>query len=196
MRLVDLSVPLSSGMGHFEGTPPVYICKSHRIDECGYRMSLLVLGNHSGTHLDAPSHFVEEGEGLDAVPLERCIGPAVVLDFSAKAPNEPITVSDLEAHADEIVEGARILLRTDWDRRFGEDAYFAEMSALLDTPALRDARRVEQQALLARRLDLDHFEGELKALRHMAYRRFAKRLPVKLKTIFPAEPPAARLRTG
>lgn len=76
------------------------------------------------------------------------------------------------------------------------EAYFAEMAALIDTPALRAARLAEQQALLARRLDLDLFAEELKALRHLAYRRFAKRLPVKLSTIFPGEPPQARLRTG
>ncbi|MCW3008237.1 MAG: cyclase [Solirubrobacterales bacterium] len=130
MRLVDLSVPVSSGMGHFEGTPPVYICKSHRIDECGYRMSLLVMGNHSGTHLDAPSHFVQTGEGLDSVPLERCLGPAVVCDFSAKAPGEPITIADFERHADEIGSGARVLVRTDWDERFGAEEYFADFPPL------------------------------------------------------------------
>jgi kynurenine formamidase len=157
MRLVDLSVPISSGMGHFEGTPPVYVCTSHRIDECGYRMSLLVLGNHSGTHLDAPSHFVQDGEGLDGVPLERCIGPAVVLDFSGKRDREPITVADLETYADEIVAGARVLVRTDWDRRFGEDAYFADFPPLaLETADWLAQRRIWLLGFDAPSLNLEH----------------------------------------
>jgi arylformamidase len=130
MRLVDLSVPLTSGMGQFDGNPPVYVCKSHRIDECGFNMSLVVMGNHSGTHLDAPSHFVAGAEGLDSVPLERCFGPAVVCDFSGKPPLEPVGVADFERYASDIGPGARVLVRTDWDERLDTDAYFSDFPPL------------------------------------------------------------------
>jgi kynurenine formamidase len=136
MRLVDLSVPLSSGMGHFEGTPPVWIARSHELEDAGYRMSLLVMGNHAGTHLDAPSHFVAEGGGVDTIPLERCFGEAVVCDVTPKADREPVTIGDLERYSDTIVEGARVLIRTDWDTRFGTDAYFEDYPPL--APELAD----------------------------------------------------------
>jgi kynurenine formamidase len=125
MRLVDLSVPISSGMGHFDGTPPVWVAQSHRLEEAGYRMSLLVMGNHAGTHLDAPSHFVADGGGVDTIPLERCMGDAVVCDVTPKAPNQPVTVEDLERYSGDIGEGSRVLIRTDWDTRFGSDEYFS-----------------------------------------------------------------------
>lgn len=136
MRLVDLSVPLSSGMGHFDGTPPVWIAKSHELEEAGYRMSLLVMGNHSGTHLDAPSHFVADGGGVDTIPLERCFGEAIVCDVTPQPDREPVTVADLEPWADEIGEGSRVLIRTDWDTRFGTDAYFEDYPPL--APELAD----------------------------------------------------------
>jgi hypothetical protein len=82
-------------------------------------------------------------------------------------------------------------------RAQGVEAYLAELEALTDHPALRAARLAEQQALLARRLDLDNFGRELKALRHLAYERFGKRAPTALETIFPpADSPKARLKAG
>ena len=56
---------------------------------------------HGGTHTDAPRHFNRNGTTLDQVPLADCIGPAAVIDFSARAANDPdamLTVDDIEAY--------------------------------------------------------------------------------------------------
>lgn len=136
MRLVDLSVPLTSGMGTFEGTPPVFVTQSHELEQAGYRMSLLVMGNHAGTHLDAPSHFVSDGGGVDTIPLERCFGEAVVCDLSPRPPRDPITVGDLETYAADIGSGSRVLIRTDWDLHFGQADYLTDYPPLApDTAA-------------------------------------------------------------
>jgi kynurenine formamidase len=89
-----------------------------------------VLGNHSGTHLDAPSHFVTDGYTVEDIPLERCFGEAVVCDVSHKRPNEPITVEDLERGLGDLEPGARVLIRTDWDARFGTAEYFTDFPPL------------------------------------------------------------------
>jgi kynurenine formamidase len=128
--LVDLSVPLTSGMGTFEGTPPVFITQTHRLEDDGYRMSLLVLGNHAGTHLDAPSHFLPGGGGVDSIPLERCFGVATVCDFSSKRRRQVITADDLQAALPDLTPHGRVLIRTDWDLQLGQEEYFSEFPPL------------------------------------------------------------------
>jgi len=87
--------------------------------------SIRKLGVHATTHIDAPVHYGptcegKPAEGIDALPLERCIGPGVVLDMSHKAEGDPITVADLKAELarieTDIEEGTITLIRTDRDQ--------------------------------------------------------------------------------
>jgi kynurenine formamidase len=77
---------------------------------------------HGGTHLDAPIHFAEGGWTAEAIPLERLIAPAVVLDVTAQAAADRdyrLTAADVatwEAEHGAIPAGAIILLRTGWSR--------------------------------------------------------------------------------
>ena len=79
---------------------------------------------HGGTHLDAPIHFAEGRLTTDSIPLDRLIGPAVVVDVSARASADPdyqVTVADLEAFESErglISAGAILLIRTGWGSRW------------------------------------------------------------------------------
>lgn len=79
---------------------------------------------HGGTHLDAPLHFAEGRDAVDAVGLEHLIGPAVVIDVSAKAAADRdyrLTAEDVQAFEAEhgrIEAGTIVLLRTDWSRRW------------------------------------------------------------------------------
>lgn len=79
---------------------------------------------HGGTHLDAPIHFAEGRTTADEIPLERLIGPALVVDVSASAtPDYQVTVEDLEgfeARHGEIPGGTILLLRTGWGERYGD----------------------------------------------------------------------------
>jgi kynurenine formamidase len=86
------------------------------LDQEGFNTTKLHLYSHAGTHVDAPRHFLNEGRTLDQVDLNKCIGPARVIDLSDKAANSFITVADLTPHAAKIGQGSRLLLRTDWSR--------------------------------------------------------------------------------
>lgn len=107
--IVDLTQTLSHGMRGVE------IAAHTRITKEGYNTTNLHLYSHAGTHMDAPLHFIEGGATIDQWPLAQCIGPALVVDLSFKAPDSLITVADLGAAAEQIGPGARVLLRTDWD---------------------------------------------------------------------------------
>ncbi|HEX7038360.1 MAG TPA: cyclase family protein [Pseudomonadales bacterium] len=91
---------------------------------------------HGGTHLDAPVHFNEQGQSVDQVPLERLVGPGVVIDVSAKASADPdyrLAVAELEDHERRhgpIPADAIVLLRTGWSARWPDRrAYLGD-----DTP--------------------------------------------------------------
>lgn len=93
----------------------VEILTHSRFAEDGYNTTNLHLYSHSGTHLDAPLHFIPDGSTLDRMPLQKCVGTAVVLDLSHKSPRSLITIADMQPIADQIGHGSRLLLRTDWD---------------------------------------------------------------------------------
>ena len=90
------------------------------LERDGYRVSHLHLGSHSGTHLDAPSHVVEDGAGVDEVPLELLVGPAVVVDLRDLGPREPVVWERLAAYAR---PGRMLVLHTGWSRSWGSVRY-------------------------------------------------------------------------
>jgi arylformamidase len=83
MRIVDVSVPIQDAMTVYRGNPPVRIRPAMTLAKDGVNLSELCLGSHTGTHVDAPSHFIKGGKGIDRVELRRFIGPAWVADLRA-----------------------------------------------------------------------------------------------------------------
>jgi arylformamidase len=81
MTIVDISVPIHDAMTVYRGNPRVRIRPAMTIAKDGVNLSELCLGSHTGTHVDAPSHFIEHGIGIDRVELRRFIGPAWVADL-------------------------------------------------------------------------------------------------------------------
>jgi kynurenine formamidase len=89
-----------------------------------YAANNFCLAEHGGTHFDAPIHFAEGQHTSEQVPIDRLIGPAVVVDVSAAAEGDPdyqVDVGDLEAWEAEhgrIPDGAILLLHTGWGSRW------------------------------------------------------------------------------
>jgi arylformamidase len=105
---IDVSVPLHSGMAHWPDNPPVVIERVFDIekgDVCN--VSKLSLGAHTGTHMDAPVHFLRDAVGIDQMPLTATIGRARVIEISDPV---AITLDELVAH--HIQPGERILFKT------------------------------------------------------------------------------------
>lgn len=106
--IVDLTLTLRDGMRGVEIRPKTSIGVE------GYTTTDVLLYTHAGTHLDAPLHFVPNAGTVDKLDLNKCVGPALVVDVSYKPANSLITVEDLAPYAARIGRGSRVLLRTDW----------------------------------------------------------------------------------
>lgn len=108
-RRYDVSLPIRDGMVVYPGNPEVRIAPHQRIaDGASANVSVVSFGSHTGTHVDAPKHFDDRGGGADELPLDRLIGPAVVLALGDEV--RAIGPDDL-AHRD-LLGRTRVLLRT------------------------------------------------------------------------------------
>lgn len=87
-----------------------------------YTANNLCMAEHGGTHMDAPIHFNREGDTVDKIPLANCIGPAAVIDFSARAAkdrNATMSVADIEQYEKlngPIPDGAVVVARSGWGK--------------------------------------------------------------------------------
>lgn len=121
--IVDLSHPLEDGMPVYPGDPTVQIRTATTVEEHGYNVLDVHMGSQTGTHVDAPFHFLADGARIDQLPLELFLAPAVVVDVRNKPPHTAITWEDLASVADRLGPGCALLLRTGWDVHWGTDAY-------------------------------------------------------------------------
>jgi arylformamidase len=119
---IDISVPLYTGMAHWPDNPPVRI--ERMLDQekgDAATVSKLSLGAHTGTHMDAPVHFLPHGEGIDTLPLAAMIGPTRVI---AITDDESIKRHELEQHA--IRRDERVLFKTQNSVRCWQTEAFVE----------------------------------------------------------------------
>lgn len=125
-RIIDLSLEIFHGLPTFPLDPGCALLTHQTIDSTGYNITQVILSSHAGTHLDAPFHFFDEGRTVDKLDLNRCTGKALVIDLSKKGPREEIGIEDLHPWEERIVKGAKLLIRTDWDKHFPEREYFSD----------------------------------------------------------------------
>jgi arylformamidase len=108
-RIFDVSLPIITGGLTFPGDPVIQISPAQSIalgDPAN--VSAIAFSSHTGTHIDAPRHFLPSGSAVDAIPLEHLVGPAVVLDF----PEAVTTISAAELRSQDLLGVQRVLLRT------------------------------------------------------------------------------------
>ncbi|MGS2640223.1 MULTISPECIES: cyclase family protein [unclassified Streptosporangium] len=140
IEVIDLTAPLSSETPilrlpePFGNTVPFALKEISRYDDRGpaWYWNDIVTGEHTGTHFDAPVHWVtgKDGEDVSQVPVERLIAPAVVLDFAAEAAEnadfllEIAHVKAWEEANGPLPEGGWLLYRTGWDARSHDQERF------------------------------------------------------------------------
>lgn len=151
MRIVDLTLPVVSGMAGIPNMPiydkfPASVRAVTLVDEAqrallasegaglaadapatGHMNTALTLMSHLGTHIDAPRHFFSSGTPVDRLPLDRLVSvPAVVLNVSSRADGEGITGDDLERCGLKPSSGDVVVIKTRWtDRAWGRPAFWS-----------------------------------------------------------------------
>ena len=108
-RIYDISVPIRSGGLVYPGNPTIEVELQQAVAKgAGANVSFIRFGSHTGTHADAARHFFDDGQTVDRIPLERLIGPAVVVQF----PDTVRSIGAAELEATGVGNHKRILLRT------------------------------------------------------------------------------------
>ncbi len=106
-NVYDVTVPLAPGLPVYPGDPPFEIEPVQRLGSAPFSLSRMSLATHTGTHVDAPAHFLPGGATIDSLPLEILIGKARVVEILAR---ERIERTDLEPQ--DLRDDLRILLKT------------------------------------------------------------------------------------
>ena len=127
MRIVDLTHPMSDDMPMLAGMARPSFRDIALMERDGYRMSEYQLLNHSGTHVDAPSHLAADGDTLDEIDLTRLVCDAVTIDVSAREPGL-LPLAELEPHLERVRPGDLVFLNSGNGPRYGTEAYWTGWS--------------------------------------------------------------------
>lgn len=135
MKFIDISLPISPDLPVWPGDPPVVLERIRAISEgCASNDSRLECSVHTGTHVDAPRHFLKDGAPVEQLPLDVLVGPAAVIAVEGTA---VITVDDLQRQN---IPGdtRRLLIKTSNSDLWADPGHaFDRDFAALDTHAAR-----------------------------------------------------------
>ncbi len=130
--IYDISVRIHNDMHVWPSDPKVRIEEQRHDGKDGFhtiRVTSIECGNHTGTHLDAPSHMIRHGATpgatLNEIPLERLVGPARVLELPGVS---SIGRADLEGRLDGGIE--RVLLKTGNSEHWSDECFYTDFAAL------------------------------------------------------------------
>jgi len=130
---IDISLSLRNAMVHWPGDPPVRIERTLDMERGdASNLSTISMGSHTGTHMDAPLHFIERGKGIDKMPLEATVGRARVIEIHD---TESIKPEELARHR--IRRGERVLFKTQNSLRGWNTESFIEDFVFISKEAAR-----------------------------------------------------------
>lgn len=121
-EIVDLTYLINEEMITYPSPwhPKVSIERLGKIEEVGRNTRKIVLGTHTGTHIDAPLHFIENGESIEKIPLKKIVGEVTIVDFSYLKENQPIEKEILTG----IEITKRMIFRFGWQKYWNEDKFY------------------------------------------------------------------------
>jgi arylformamidase len=132
--ILDLTREIRTDTKVFPGSPLPKIITWNKMDIHNYHSEVIFMSTHTGTHMDAPSHFVTGVSSIDQIPVGRFISRATLIKI-AKAADELITTSEIEASKVKILEGNSIVFSTSWENEVDNDYYFSHSPGLSEDAA-------------------------------------------------------------
>jgi len=132
MKIVDLTLTVSDKIPTFPGSPQPSFIPWENVKEDGYNLELLFLSSHTGTHMDAPHHFLEKGAKIHEISLKKLVSEAVLIK-SKKKDGESITKIDIqkfEKKHGKIASFSSVIFYTGWQRNLQKKYYFEKNPGL------------------------------------------------------------------
>jgi len=132
MKIIDLTLTVSDEIPTFPGSPQPNFIPWENVKEDGYNLELLFLSTHTGTHMDAPYHFLEKGAKIHEISLKKLVSEAVLIK-SKKRGGESITKMDIqkfEKKHGKIDGFSSVIFSTDWQRNLQKKYYFTKNPGL------------------------------------------------------------------
>ena len=132
MKIIDLTLTISNKIPTFPGSPQPNFIPWEKIKDDGYNLELLFLSSHTGTHLDAPYHFLEKGAKIHEISLKKLVSEAVLIK-SRKKRNETITKTDIqkfEKKHGKIESFSSVIFLTGWQKNLQKKYYFTKNPGL------------------------------------------------------------------
>jgi len=132
--ILDLTREIRTDTKVFPGSPLPKFITWNKMDIHNYHSEVMFMSTHTGTHMDAPSHFVNGVSSIDQIPVDRFISRATLIKV-VKASDELITASEIQASKVEILEGNSVVFSTTWENQVDNDYYFSHSPGLSDDAA-------------------------------------------------------------
>ena len=132
MKIIDLTLTVSDKIPTFPGSPQPNFIPWENIKEDGYNLEVLFLSSHTGTHMDAPYHFLEKGAKIHEISLEKLVSEAALIQCR-KSNNQSITKADIqkfEKKHGKIENFSSVIFYTGWQRNLQKKYYFTKNPGL------------------------------------------------------------------
>lgn len=126
-RIYDISTPVRNGGVVYPLNPAIVIQPQQAISQgAGANVSSIAFGSHTGTHVDAVKHFIDDGQTVDEISIDRLIGPAILLAF----PDDLMAVTAADLDKQHMGSHTRVLLRTRNSSFLGGPAFVKDYTYL------------------------------------------------------------------
>ena len=132
MKIIDLTLTVSDKIPTFPGSPQPSFIPWENVKEDGYNLELLFLSTHTGTHMDAPYHFLEKGAKIHEISLKKLVSETVLIK-SKKKGGESITKIDIqkfEKKHGKIASFSSVIFYTGWQKNLQKKYYFTKNPGL------------------------------------------------------------------
>ena len=132
MKILDLTLTISNKIPTFPGSPHPHFIPWENIKDDGYNLELLFLSSHTGTHMDAPFHFLKKGAKIHEIGLKKLVSEAVLIQ-AKKNDGESITKADIqkfEKKHGKIKGFSSVVFLTGWQRNLQKKHYFTKNPGL------------------------------------------------------------------
>ena len=126
MKVIDLTLTISEEIPTFPGSPQPNFINWETLEKDGYNLELLFLSSHTGTHIDAPYHFLKKGQKIHQIVTRRLVTEAILIKIR-KVANQSITKDDIqkfEKKYGKIDDGSTVIFHTGWQKNLKKESYF------------------------------------------------------------------------